>query len=91
MLIGYACFHLYTSGFGLLPSTRQKAVHVVLAIVLALLMYSATKRSGGGNKVPIRDIIFAGLVIAACVNVFIKYLPFTLSPTTAALPGTVSM
>lgn len=41
--VAMSLFHLYTSAFGTLISTRQRAVHVGFAIVLTWLIYSPTK------------------------------------------------
>ena len=38
-------FHLYTAYFGTLLSMKQRSLHILLAFVLGLALYPATKRS----------------------------------------------
>ncbi|MFC1592741.1 TRAP transporter permease [Candidatus Omnitrophota bacterium] len=81
--IAYALFHLYTSGFGLLPDMQQRAAHVFFATALTFLMFSAVKRGKAEAKVPIWDLLLIGVVITSCVNVFIKYISMLVDPMQA--------
>lgn len=58
-----AIFHLYTSGFGLLETMRQRPIHLMFVMVLVFLMYPAGKK--GENKGP--SVIDVGLSLLALV------------------------
>ena len=38
-----SCFHLYTAGIGLLPTSIQRAVHLLFAMVAVFLLYPLAK------------------------------------------------
>ncbi|MBN1332861.1 MAG: TRAP transporter permease [Synergistales bacterium] len=39
LLIGMSCFHMYTAGVGLLPTSIHRAVHLTFAITAVFLLY----------------------------------------------------
>ena len=46
-----AVFHLYTGAFGALPNIQQRAPHVGLCLILALLLISPGRRLDGSRIV----------------------------------------
>ncbi|MBI3708856.1 MAG: TRAP transporter permease, partial [Proteobacteria bacterium] len=42
LLFALSCFHYYTAGFGLLPETTHRGIHIAFALGLIFLVYSAT-------------------------------------------------
>ena len=46
LAVGMAIFHLYTSGFGLLPIQMQGAVHLSFALSLTILLYPPRPKHG---------------------------------------------
>ena len=68
-----ACFHLYTSGFGLLPAQTQGAVHLAFALVLVILLFPA-RQGRSHDTVPWPDFILAGLAAAACLYLVFNFL-----------------
>ena len=44
LLIVLSCFHYYTAGFGLLPETTHRGVHLAFVLGLIFLVFSARRR-----------------------------------------------
>ncbi len=63
LCFAFGAFHLYTATFGLLPDLAQRAVHVMFAVTISILLVGATKRRG--NRWPLVDyLVVAGVVVA---------------------------
>jgi len=45
LLFALSCFHYYTAGFGLLPETTHRGIHMALVIGLIFLVFSARRSS----------------------------------------------
>ena len=71
LAIAYALFHVYTAGFGNLPSLMQRSTHVGFALVLAFLIYSA--RGKGGRRPSVIDWVLIALAIAATAWVSLNF------------------
>ncbi len=59
-LFGLSCFHYYTAGFGLLPETLHRGIHISCVLGLIFLVFSWNK---SGNVVPPKASLFAPLGI----------------------------
>ena len=59
-----SCFHLYTAGIGLLPTSIQRAAHLMFAIVAVFLLYPAHQKADK-TKVPWYDW---GLALLAAIG-----------------------
>lgn len=59
LAIGMGIFHIYTAGFGVLPSWQQRAVHVLWALLLIFLIFPFRK----GKSFGYIDILFIGITI----------------------------
>ncbi|WP_172373808.1 TRAP transporter permease [Sporosarcina jiandibaonis] len=59
LAIGMGIFHIYTAGFGTLPSWQQRAVHVLWALLLIFLIYPFKK----GKKFGYIDMFFIGVTL----------------------------
>ncbi|GHV40302.1 C4-dicarboxylate ABC transporter [Synergistales bacterium] len=70
---GLVLFHLYTAGFGMLPDLEQRTVHLAFTITMAFLLMPASKKDKGSSKIPIYDIVFAALSVAACAYILYIY------------------
>ena len=57
-LVAMSCFHMYTAGIGLLPTSIHRAVHLTFAIVAVFLLYPA-KMTLNRNSIPWYDWILA--------------------------------
>lgn len=57
-LVAMSCFHMYTAGIGLLPTSIHRAVHLTFAIVAVFLLYPA-KITLNRNAIPWYDWILA--------------------------------
>ena len=44
LLFGLSCFHYYTAGFGLLPETTHRGIHVACVLGLIFLVFSWNKK-----------------------------------------------
>jgi len=67
----YALFHVYTAGFGNLPSLMQRSTHVGFALVLAFLLYSA--RGKGGTAPSLLDWLLIAIGLAATAWVSLNF------------------
>jgi TRAP transporter 4TM/12TM fusion protein len=43
LLLGLSCFHYYTAGFGLLPETTHRGIHIAFVLGLIFLVFSARR------------------------------------------------
>nr|HPI99038.1 TRAP transporter large permease subunit [Synergistales bacterium] len=60
LLIGMSCFHMYTAGVGLLPTSIHRAVHLTFAIMAVFLLYPPHMNSSK-NSTPWYDWVLAVL------------------------------
>ena len=67
-----ALFHVYTSGFGLLETLRQRGVHLMFILMLSFLLYPATRKSRR-DGITIFDGLFALASMAAAGYVVVEY------------------
>jgi len=66
LLIGMSCFHMYTAGVGLLPTSIHRAVHLTFAITAVFLLYPS--RMGGSKRfTPWYDWILA-ILAGICIG-----------------------
>lgn len=59
--VAMSAFHLYTAGFGLLESIKQRSVHLFFLMVLVFLLYPASRKSGGRKIPTVPDFVFVVL------------------------------
>ena len=67
-----ALFHVYTSGFGLLETLRQRGVHLMFILMLSFLLYPATRKSRR-DGITVFDGLFALASMAAAGYVVVEY------------------
>ncbi|MGM0899745.1 MAG: TRAP transporter permease [Bacillota bacterium] len=67
LAIGMSVFHVYTAGFGTLPSWEQRSIHVVWALILIFLLFPFKK----GGKFGVVDILF--VLITMTVGAYIIF------------------
>jgi TRAP transporter 4TM/12TM fusion protein len=48
LLLALSCFHYYTAGFGLLPETTHRGIHVAFVLGLIFLVFSARRSTNQG-------------------------------------------
>lgn len=72
LLLALSMFHYYTAGFGLLPETTHRGIHMAFVIGLIFLVFPARKQAGnrGGG------LLWAG-PLAMLLAAAALYLPFT--------------
>ncbi len=70
--IAMSLFHLYTAGFGLLLTMKQRALHLLFVFVLGFLMYPARKKSRR-DRIAFLDWIFAVLGIVVTGYILFNY------------------
>ncbi|SBV93604.1 TRAP transporter, 4TM/12TM fusion protein [uncultured delta proteobacterium] len=64
LTVALACFHLYTSFFGLLPAMQQRSFHLAFILPLIFLLYPAGKNSPY-ERPSVLDWLFA-VSVAGC-------------------------
>nr|WP_263327366.1 TRAP transporter permease [Neobacillus sp. Marseille-Q6967] len=67
LAIGMSVFHVYTAGFGTLPSWEQRSIHVVWALLLIFLLFPFRK----GKKFGVIDILF--VIITMAVGAYVIF------------------
>ena len=72
LCIALVLFQIYTV-FGLLPDLIKRSVHMGFVLVLTFLLVPVSKKQKGSDKVPVYDIVLAGISAAAVVFLVINY------------------
>jgi TRAP transporter 4TM/12TM fusion protein len=81
LLIALSCFHYYTAGFGLLPETTHRGVHLAFVLGLIFLVFAADKKSN--DQPPRQGALFIGgvplfdWVLALACATAVLYIPWT--------------
>jgi TRAP transporter 4TM/12TM fusion protein len=81
LLIALSCFHYYTAGFGLLPETTHRGVHLAFVLGLIFLVFAADKKSN--DQPPRHGALFIGGVplvdwaLALACATAVLYIPWT--------------
>lgn len=94
-LIAFAMslFHFYTSGFGLLLSQKQGAVHLAFTLALVFLLYPASSKQSKTKGIPFYDFLLMFIGVASAMYLVVFFNDISLRsglPTTAdLLAGTV--
>lgn len=65
-------FHLYTSGFGMLPDLRQRSIHLFFVLTLCFLLKPASKKKLS-DAVPFYDWILVGLSALSMGYILVIY------------------
>ncbi|MCG8562486.1 MAG: TRAP transporter fused permease subunit [Hyphomicrobiales bacterium] len=71
--LGLALFHLYTGAFGALPNIQQRAPHVGLCLVLALLLFPPARSLTRARLALAVDGLLIAAVLATCGWVVLEY------------------
>ena len=69
----WTLFQLYTGFFGLIPAVLQRSTTLGFALILTFLGFSAKKKNGKKNQVPIYDWVLVVLSVTVVVYLFINY------------------
>lgn len=72
LAIAMSAFHLYTAGFGLLLTMKQRATHLLFVFALGFLMYPATKKSRK-DRIALLDWVFAILGVVVTSYILLNY------------------
>ncbi|WLR51745.1 TRAP transporter permease [Bacillus tianshenii] len=67
--IGLSVFHIYTAGFGTLPSWHQRSIHVIWGILLIFLLFP----SGKNGKMNWLDILLIIVTLATSFYILTGY------------------
>src|SRR5438876_2304670 len=51
LLFGLSCFHYYTAGFGLLPETLHRGIHISCVLGLIFLVFSWIQKGNAAHLV----------------------------------------
>src|ERR671934_1017966 len=54
-LLGLSCFHYYTAGFGLLPETVHRGIHIACVLGLIFLVFSWSQK--GNATTPVAGVL----------------------------------
>lgn len=70
--IAMSAFHLYTAGFGLLLTMKQRALHLLFVFLLGFLLYPSTRKSRK-DRVALLDWVFAILGVVVTAYILMNY------------------
>jgi len=70
--IAMSLFHYYTAAMGVLVAMQQRAVHLMFVMVLAFLLWPATKKLSK-YKLPWYDIVLAMMGASVCLYILLNY------------------
>ncbi len=70
--IAMSLFHYYTAAMGVLVAMQQRSVHLMFAMVLAFLLWPASKKLSK-HKLPWYDVVLALLGVGVCVYLYVNY------------------
>lgn len=70
--IAMSGFHYYTAGMGILVAMKQRAVHLTFVMILAFLLWPASKKLSK-NKLPWYDVVLAVLGAGVGLYVLLNY------------------
>ncbi|MCS0671331.1 TRAP transporter permease [Cytobacillus firmus] len=77
ILIIWSIFQLYTSSFGILEAIKMRAWHLGFLLILAFLIYPASKKSANSRKLPtVWDLICILLTIISIGYLLLTYDTF---------------
>ncbi len=68
-----AGFHLYTGAFGAFPNIQQRAPHIGLSLILALLLFPAARRLSASRTLLAVDGLLMAVVAVTCAWVVVEY------------------
>ncbi len=77
LAVSMSCFHLYTSGFGLLPLQIQGAVHLSFALALTLLLYPPAQTHDKKASIPWYDFILMLLAVGSAMYLVVNHIELT--------------
>lgn len=77
LAVALSCFHLYTSGFGLLPIQLQGTVHLTFVLILTLLLYPPAQSQDKKRGIPWYDFALAAVAAASTLYLVVNYIPLT--------------
>lgn len=72
--VSMSLFHLYTSGFGVLEPMKHRTIHVTFGLLLAFLLYPATKKRTG---IGVDGYVLAALCLIPILHLFGDYIRIT--------------
>lgn len=73
LAIAMSFFHLYTAGFGLLESIKQRAVHLLFVLTLVFLLYPARNKTRERKMPTVIDLIWMLLGIISVGYLLLQY------------------
>ena len=70
--IAMSVFHYYTAAMGVLVAMQQRSIHLMFAMVLAFLLWPASKKLSR-HKLPWYDVVLALLGVGVCLYLLVNY------------------
>jgi TRAP transporter 4TM/12TM fusion protein len=64
--IAFSLMFLYSAGIGLVATEVTRGMYIMFNLLLCFMLYPLFRGKGGGNKVPIYDIVLIVLALLAC-------------------------
>jgi len=63
--IAFSLLFLYSAGIGIVPTQVSRGMYLMFNLLLCFMLYPLVRGKGGGNKVPVYDIVLSILTIAS--------------------------
>ena len=74
-LVALSIYQLYTAMFGILQPRPQRGIHLMFLLPAAFILFPAVKKDIVDNKVPIYDLVCAGLALLPPIYLIINNSP----------------
>ena len=71
-LVALSIYQLYTAMFGILQPRPQRGIHLMFLLPAAFILFPAVKKDIVDNKVPIYDLVCAGLALLPPIYLIIN-------------------
>lgn len=75
----FVIFQIYTAGFGVFNDAFQRSIHMSFILLLCFITKPAYKKQRK-DRVPVIDLILAGIGVASCMYMAFNYSTFTMKP-----------
>lgn len=70
----FSLIQLYAAFTAMIPATQLRPLHLGFVMLLAFLLYPASKKMKRVNKLPWYDIVLAGLAMACCLYIALQHV-----------------
>lgn len=75
--VAMSCFHLYTSGFGVLMAMKQRSIHLAFLFVLTFLLYPGSKNAPK-KRPSVMDMLWLAVSVSSALYITFMFDAFSI-------------